>query len=61
MNNHTYSNFKRRSYPIKLNIFVTLNKSQGQTIKKCGVFVDTPLFNHGHLYTGMSRVCNRES
>ena len=53
--------FKRRQFPIKLAFSVTINKSQGQTIQKCGVYIDTPLFNHGHLYTAMSRVCNRES
>ena len=40
---------------------VTINKSQGQTVQNCGVYIDTPLFNNGHLYTAMSRVCRRES
>ena len=53
--------FKRRQFPIKLAFNVTINKSQGQTVQNCGVYIDTPLFNNGHLYTAMSRVCRRES
>jgi hypothetical protein len=43
--------FKRRLFPIKLAFSMTVNKSQGQKIKKIGFFVDAPLFNHGQLYT----------
>ena len=38
---------------------MTINKSQGQTIKKVGIYIDSPLFSHGHLYTAMSRVCEK--
>jgi ATP-dependent DNA helicase PIF1 len=48
--------FIRKQFPIKLAFGLSINKSQGQTIKKVGLLVDTHLFSHGHLYTAMSRV-----
>ena len=40
---------------------MTVNKTQGQTIKKVGLYVDAPLFNHGQLYTVMSRVTEKSA
>ena len=48
----------RRQQFLKLAFSMTINKSQGQTIKKVGIMIDSPLFSHGHLYTAMSRVCD---
>ncbi len=53
--------FKRRQFPIKLAFSMKVNKSQGQTIKKVGFYVDAPLFNHGQLYTVMSRVTEKSA
>jgi hypothetical protein len=53
--------FKRRQFPIKLAFSMTVKKSQGQTIKKVGFYVDAPLFNHGQLYTVMSRVTEKSA
>lgn len=53
--------FKRKQFPIRLAFALTVNKSQGQTIKKVAFLVDSPLFSHGHLYTAMSRVNNRNN
>jgi ATP-dependent DNA helicase PIF1 len=36
-------------------------KAQGQTFKKCGVFLKEPVFSHGQLYVAFSRVSNFES
>jgi ATP-dependent DNA helicase PIF1 len=35
---------------------MTINKSQGQTINKVGVFLLSPVFSHGQLYIALSRV-----
>jgi ATP-dependent DNA helicase PIF1 len=34
---------------------MTINKSQGQTFKVCGVFLPTQCFAHGQLYVALSR------
>jgi hypothetical protein len=59
--NESPFSFKRRQFPIKLAFALTINKAQGQTINKVGLFIDTNLFCHGHLYTAMSRVCDKNS
>ena len=34
---------------------MTINKSQGQSIKVVGLDLETPVFGHGQLYVGLSR------
>ena len=35
---------------------MTINKSQGQTLKRAGIWLPRPIFAHGQLYVGMGRV-----
>ena len=34
---------------------MTLNRTQGQTLKQACMFLDRSVFSHGHLYVGFSR------
>jgi len=52
---------RRQQFPIRLAFRMTINKSQGQTLKKVSIFIDSPLFSHGQLYTAMSRVSDISS
>jgi PIF1-like helicase/Helitron helicase-like domain at N-terminus len=49
-------NFKRLQFPIRLAFSITINKSQGQSIKYCGIDLRSPCFSHGQFYVACSRV-----
>lgn len=48
--------FKRLQFPVRLAFGMTINKSQGQSLKVVGIKLDTPCFSHGQLYVACSRV-----
>ena len=50
--------FKRLQFPIRLAFAMTINKSQGQSMKFVGLDLTNPCFSHGQLYVGCSRVGN---
>ena len=44
-----------RQFPIQLAFAMTINKSQGQTIKHVGIDLRKEVFAHGQLYVALSR------
>ena len=42
-------------YLLRLAFGVTINKGQGQENERVGLYLPSPVFAHGQLYTGMSR------
>jgi len=46
----------RRHFPLKLAFAMTINKSEGQTLNRVGIYLPTPLFSHSQLYVALSRV-----
>uniref|UniRef100_A0A2S2QD14 ATP-dependent DNA helicase PIF1 n=1 Tax=Sipha flava TaxID=143950 RepID=A0A2S2QD14_9HEMI len=48
--------FTRRKFPIRIAFAMTINKAQGQTLDKVGLYLPQPAFSHDQLYIAMSRV-----
>lgn len=48
--------FKRLQFPVRLAFAMSINKSQGQSLKVVDVNLETPCFSHGQLYVACSRV-----
>jgi hypothetical protein len=52
---------KRVQFPLKLSYAMTINKSQGQTLRRVVVDLEHQPFTHGQAYVAIGRVCDRHS
>ena len=48
--------WQRQQFPVRLAFAMTINKSQGQTLKRASVWLQSPVFGHGQLYVAASRI-----
>ena len=48
--------FRRRQFPVQLAFAMTINKSQGQTLRRAAIYLHDEVFVHGQLYVATSRV-----
>ncbi|XP_074337659.1 uncharacterized protein LOC141674854 [Apium graveolens] len=46
----------RKQMPLQICYSMTINKSQGQSLQRVGLFLPNPIFTHGQFYVAVSRV-----
>ncbi len=46
---------RRRQLPIRLAFGMSINKAQGQSLNRVGIYLNNPVFAHGQLYIALSR------
>jgi ATP-dependent DNA helicase PIF1 len=50
---------RRHQFPIRPAFAMTINKSQGQTFERVGIYLSSTVFSHGQLYVAFSRTTSK--
>ena len=53
--------WQRRLFPLRICFAMTINQSQGQTLKRAGIYLAHAVFAHGQLYVAASRVSHPDN
>ena len=53
-----YVEFDRKQFPIRVCFAMTINKSQGQSLERVGIYLNPEVLAHGQLYVALSRTTN---
>ena len=53
--------WQRRQFPVRICFAMTINKSQGQTLDRAGIYLADDVFAHGQLYVAASRVAHPDN
>jgi ATP-dependent DNA helicase PIF1 len=56
ISNNNIDENDRQQFPLVVSFAMTINKSQGQTLKHVDVYLPQSIFSHGQFYFVMSRV-----
>ena len=56
-----YVPLHRLQLPVRPAFAMTVNKSQGQTLKELGLYLANPVFTHGQFYVALSRCGSRDN
>ncbi len=51
---------RRLQFPVRPAFAMTINKAQGQTLRKAGLYLKSPVFSHGQLYVALSKASSRD-